>query len=95
MKQQEATSGRPFYSVCYEYARNPYTLYSCNNFSKNPICLNGGRTMPGTDDLALAMRTADRLAAAPYIRLAYAYKSEDCYNHAQVYCAKNPNHLTG
>lgn len=90
MKQNEATKERPFYSVSYQYERNPWTNYSCNNFSENPISMNsGGRTMPGTDSLELAKLTADRLALVPYIRFAYVHKTESCYNHKQVYCAEN------
>lgn len=90
MKQSEATKDRPFYSVAYEYARNPWTLYGCHHFGKDPMRSNG-RTMPGTDDLNLAKITADELSKVPYIRCASVSKTEDCFNHSQVYTARNNN----
>ena len=83
MKQVEATAMRPFYSVCYQYKSNPWTLFSCNMFGAGKF--GKGRTMQGTDDLALAKRTANRLLTENGICYAQVSESKDCYNHKQVY----------
>ena len=81
MKQVEATLQRPFYSVGYQYERNPWTLYSCNRFGNGA----NGRTMQGTDDFELAKRIADRCLTEAGISYAQVSKTVDCYNHETVY----------
>ena len=83
MKQIEATSKRPFYSVAYQYKSNPWTLWSCNSYG--PGKFGKGRTQQGTDDFELAKRVADRLLTEAGICYAQVSKSEDCYNHKTVY----------
>jgi hypothetical protein len=83
MKQIEATPQRPFFSVGYEYERNPWTLFSCNKFSGTK-----GQTMQGTHDFEQAKATADSLVTEPGIIYAVVSKSEGCCNHSTVYEAR-------
>jgi len=79
MKQVEATPQRPFYSVCYQYEQNPWTLYSCNRFDQSD------RTMQGTDDFDLAKRIVQRCLTEAGISYAVVSKTTDCYNHDTVF----------
>jgi hypothetical protein len=90
MKQIEATKERPFYSVCYQYTRNPWTLFSFTQWFE-VVGDKGKRTMQGVDDLKLAKKAADHLVAQPEIEFAFVYISTDCYNHNEVYKASR-NH---
>lgn len=92
MKQIEATPARPFYSVGYQYKSNPWTVWTCHRFDKTPLKMGGNyRTMEGTDDKALAIRTADLCAKEPGIAFAWVHVSTDCYNHQEIYKAVNPD----
>ena len=83
MKQIEATPERPFYSVCYQYSSNPWTLWGYTHWDGD-----FGRTMPGTDSLELAKEHADKLVKSPGISLALVHETKDCYNHTEVYRAE-------
>lgn len=88
MKQNEATPQRPYYSVCYQYKGNPYTLWSCNRYGNGKF--GHGKTQSGTDDFSEAKALADRLILENGICYAQVSKTEDCYNHTQVYKAGVP-----
>ncbi len=83
MRQQDATEQKPFYSVCYQYKANPWTLYSHHHYTG---AFTG--TQYGTSSLAVAKAQADRLVKSPGIALAQVSKTTDCYNHSTVYTAK-------
>lgn len=83
MKQSEATESKPFFSVAYQYATNPWTLFSYNFWP--PPMGNGTGTKQGTDDLKEAIQAADWLVTKPGIAYAQVSKTTDCYNHTQVY----------
>lgn len=83
MKQSEATPRKPFYSVAYQYERNPWTLYSCNRFVGE-----GDRAMDGTGDYTQAKRTADACLKMPGVTYAQVSKTVDCYNHDTVYAIR-------
>jgi hypothetical protein len=90
MKQIEATPDRPFFSVGYQYARNPSTVYSFNSYFE----VTGDKrraTMSGTDDAALAKRCADYCVTQPGVKFAWVHKTEDCYNHKEVYKTERQN----
>ncbi len=89
MRQQDATKTRPFYSVGYQYERNPWTLWSLNRYGmKNPLRIGGkGTTQQGTDSFDEAKREADKLVNLPGISSAVVSMTEDCYNHKTVYAA--------
>jgi hypothetical protein len=56
-RQQDATPQKPFYSVCYQYIRNPWTLWSCNHYKGH---FKG--TQSGTSSFEVAKALAERLA---------------------------------
>lgn len=84
MKQIEATKERPFYSVGYQYERDPWTVHSVNCFNGNPTGAPKGRTMQGTDSLPLAMKTAELCLQDASVNMAWVHVSYDCYNHPEV-----------
>ena len=90
MKQVDATPKRPFYSVSYQWERNPWTVYSFNRYFE----VTGDKTRPtmqGTDDILLAIRCADHCVREPGIAFAWVYVTTDCYNHKEVYKATASN----
>lgn len=86
MKQIEATPKRPFYSVAYQYERNPWTLHSCNRFDS--FYTKEKRTQHGTDSLDEAKRIADGCLKESGVCLAQVSMTTDCYNHKTVYEVK-------
>ena len=88
MRQIEATKDRPFYSVGYQYERNPGTIYSCNEFW-HVLDKRVKNTMPGTDDETIARHLADWCVTQAGIKFAWVHKTVDCYNHKEIYKAES------
>jgi len=83
MRQQDATKAKPFYSVCYQWHRNPWTLYRCNHYGGEY-----GRTQCGTSSFDVAKAQAEKLVKQAGIALAQVSMTEDCYNHSTVFVCK-------
>lgn len=78
--QQNATPEKPFYSVCYQYTQNPWTLWSHTHYKGS---FKG--TQSGTSSFEVAKAQAEKLVAQPGIEYAQVSKTEDCYNHTTVF----------
>jgi hypothetical protein len=91
MRQIETTPARPFYSVGYQYERNPWTVYSCNEFWRVLAGKKGTEeTMPGTDSETTARRLAEWCVTQPGIKYAWVHVTRDCYNHKEVCRIEKP-----